>query len=116
MLYGDGVDMTKVMFGENARHVGAWMYVQNQGPSVVSFVGGSMAPAAARHPLRFGSERTHQFVLGELIVRPHLVIATDALRGSGLASLATSDHDFGRMLSSGEVLLGDPGAARWNAG
>jgi hypothetical protein len=97
---------TRALFGENARHVPAWMYVQHQGGDVVSFVGASRV--VGEHPLRYGSDRSHQFILGEVIVRPHLVIATDALRGDGLSALAISDHDFGRMLRDGEVLFGAP--------
>jgi len=97
------------LFGENARHVPAWLYVQDQGQGVVSLVGASRLTgplASPLHPLRFGSERPHQFILGDVIVRPHLVVATSALRGDGLATLATSDHDFARMLRDGEILIG----------
>jgi hypothetical protein len=101
-----GVDYARVFFGENAVHVPAWMYVQNQGQGVVSFVGGSRTPAAA-HPARYGSERTHQLIVGELLIRPHAIVATDALRGMGLASLVTNGHDVTEMLRNGEYLLGN---------
>jgi len=58
------------------------------------------------HPLRYGSERPHQFILGELIVRPQLIVATSALQGSGLGNLAVADHDIGRMLRDGDLILG----------
>lgn len=115
------VDYSKVLFGANAVHVPAWMYVQHQGDGMVSFTGASRLPSAPEHPLRYGSQRTHQFVLGEIVVRPHLVVATDALRGSGLAYLATSDHDFERMVGGdqGEIVLETWAAAfemqRWMA-
>lgn len=102
-LYGDA-DMARVMFGDNARHVPGWMYVQDQGDGTVSFVGSSRVKDAP-HPLRYGSDRTHQFFVGELIVRPHLVIATDALRGTGLAGLATGKHDIPAMLRAGEPVI-----------
>jgi hypothetical protein len=70
----------------------------------VSFVGGSRTDAPD-HPLRYGSRRTHQFLLGDLIVRPRLAVATDTLRGQGLAALVTHDHDVGRMLRRGETLF-----------
>ncbi|GGM52846.1 hypothetical protein ACFFX1_55310 [Dactylosporangium sucinum] len=103
------LDMAQVMFGENARHVPAWLYVQHQGDDMVSFVGASRV--AGHHPLRYGSDRTHQFILGEIIVRPHLIVSTDALRGYGLSGLATSDHNPSEMLAAGEILLG-----RWPSG
>lgn len=102
-MYG-GIDMTKVLFGENARHVPAWLYVQGEG-GMVSFVGASRMPHLDEHPLRYASQRTHQFIVGELVVRPHLVVATDTLRGMGLASLAQHDHDITAMLSQGERLI-----------
>lgn len=112
MLY-DGVDMTRVMFGENARHVPAWMYVQDLGEGAVSFVGASRVPEPGPHPLRYSSRRAHQFIVGELVVRPHIIVATDELRGSGLSSLATGDHNVRKMLRKGEVLLGDAGQIQW---
>lgn len=102
-LYGD-LDMTAVLCGEHARHAPAWMYVQDAGPGVVSFVGASRVQGGQPHPLRYGSPRTHLFVVGELVVRPRLVVATDTLRGMGLAMLATHDHDVQAMLADGEIL------------
>jgi hypothetical protein len=111
-LYG-GVDMDRVLYGENARRVPAWFYVQDNGPGGVTFVGASsltgthgQKPDAVPHPLRYGSDRTHHLIVGELIVRPHLVVATDALRGMGLSALATHDHDIEAMLRRGETLIG----------
>jgi hypothetical protein len=108
----DGIDTARLMFGENARHVPAWLYVQDAGNGVVTFVGSSSVtgtphprPAAGPHPLRYGSDRTHQLVIGELIVRPHLVVATDTLKGIGLPGLATHDHDIAAMLRNGEKLI-----------
>jgi hypothetical protein len=87
------VDYTKVMFGQHAVHVPAWLVVQDGGEGLVSFIGGSKVGvesfAAGLHPLRFGSAKTHQLVIGEIIVRPHRVTTSDDRRGSGLAGLAT---------------------------
>jgi len=114
-LYGD-LDVAQIMFGANARHVPAWMYVQDAGAGTVSLVGASRVAQPA-HPLRYDSGRCHQFVIAELIVRPHLVVATDALRGSGLAGLATGGHDIGAMLTNGETVIETPegrrALARW---
>jgi hypothetical protein len=115
----DDLGLTRALFGEHARRVGAWMYVQDQGGGVVSFVGASRHPDGARpdgspaaagaHPLRYGSGRPHQLLVGELIVRPRLAVATSALAGMGLGGLATHDHDLRGMLADGEVLLNQDG-------
>jgi hypothetical protein len=92
-------DYTRALFGANAVHVPAWLYVQDQGPGLVSFVGSSRVDGGP-HPMRFGSQRIHQLVIGELVVRPHAVTGTDALEGHGIASLITGTyHD--------EALAGD---------
>lgn len=106
-LYG-GIDMTQVMFGDIARRAPAWVYVQHQGPDVVSFIGSSRIPGVGdAHPLRYGSDRTHQFLLGEVMLRPtRFALGTDALRGSGLSALATGGHDLRAMLHQGEPVIG----------
>lgn len=100
-------DYARLAFGADARHVPAWLYVQHCGEGLVSFVGSSHTPTHLHHPLRYGSGRAHQLIVGELIVRPHLVVATDNLRGQGLGNLATLDHNIQDMLrdQGGEVLI-----------
>lgn len=112
MALYDGVDMAQVMYGQNARHVPAFLYVQNQGDGVVSFVGGSALPAGSVHPLRYGSDRIHQLIIGEVVVRPHVVVATDTLGGHGLDGLILGHHNLGQMLARGEMLIGTEGQAR----
>lgn len=90
----------------HARHVPAWMYVQTAADGTVSFVGASRVDRPV-HPLRYGSDRTHQLIVGELIVRPHYVIGTDVLRGHGLGGLATQGPDLASYLTDGELIL-DP--------
>lgn len=102
MVKNDGVDYTAVVFGRHARHVPAWLYVQDAGPGMVSFVGASRVDALA-HPLRYGSTLTHQLIVGELVVRPHTVHTTDQLRGVGLAALMTSDYQ--QVALGGEQLI-----------
>lgn len=83
-------DYTRIMFGQHAIDVPAWLYVQNQGPDTVAFVGASRIEGiGAAHPLRYGSGRTHQLIIGEMIIRPRLALGTDALRGQGLGQLVT---------------------------
>jgi hypothetical protein len=110
-LYGD-VDMTRVMFGEHARHVPAFLYVQDQGPGTVSFVGSSMTPRQD-NPLRYGARhwdgdcrddgyRPHHLIVGEMIVRPHVMIATTAMRGYGIGQFLTDAPDIEDMISNGQ--------------
>jgi hypothetical protein len=105
-LYGgDDQAVLQALLGENARQGTGWLYVQEQGDGLVSFVGAAREQPARPHPLRYGSDRTHQFVLGQVILRPSLVIATDTLRGRGLSGLTTGPHDLKGMLADGEILI-----------
>jgi hypothetical protein len=80
------------------------MYVQDtEDPGIVGFVGG--ARVLGPHPFRYGSERSHLLIHGEIIIRPQLVIATDTLRGTGLGGLATTSPSIDSMLSDGELVI-----------
>ena len=116
-LYG-GADMARVMYGENARHVPAFLYVQDRGPGIVSFVGSSMT-RGQDNPLRYGAGhwrtleddegyRPHHLIVGEIIVRPHVVIATSALSGYGLGQMLTDGLDVEEMITDGrgELVIG----------
>lgn len=94
---------TAALFGQHAVHVPAWLYVQNQGEGIVSFVGASRVADLA-HPLRYGSARSHQLIIGEIVVRPHLVMGTDDLRGQTLSGLALGDH-HDEVIRHGEPLV-----------
>ena len=74
----------KQTYGEHAIHIPMWLVAQDQG-DVTSFVGATRDPR-----LRYGSDRCHQLILGEMIVRPHLVIGSDAHKGAGLTGLIHS--------------------------
>ena len=98
-LYGD-IDMAKVLYGERAIHVPAWMAVQDAGDSLVSFVGASRV-LQGQHPMRFGSDKTHQLFIGELVLRPHVVYASNDCEGYGLAGLATNPFD----MTGGDIII-----------
>jgi len=114
----EGVDMTRVMYGENARHAPAWMYVRDGGQGIVSFVGSSRV--RGDNPLTYGSGHWSRqregdpsyfplrFMVGEIIVRPHILIGTRSTEytGMGLGGLATCDHDMNEMLAHGRLILG----------
>jgi len=115
-----GADYSKVLFGQHAVHVPMWMWVQHQGDlggdTTVSFVGASRVRGDA-HPLRYGSQRTHQLILGELLVRPHQVVHTDTHRGHGLAGLfSEGPFELDRLLRQGDGLLDIGGRAAGREG
>lgn len=88
-------EFTTALFGTRARRASVTLYVQEAEDGSVAIVGGSRRQvgqsADLPHPLRYGSARTHQLIVGEIIVRPtRLLITTDELRGYGLAGLITS--------------------------
>jgi hypothetical protein len=84
------MDMMKAMYGCHAVQIPAWFYVQNQGDS------GSIIVGASRdNSIRFGSKKTHQLFLGEIIARPHIVMESNAFIGYGSEGLLTANHrDF----------------------
>jgi hypothetical protein len=93
--------MMKAMYGQFARHVPVMMFVQDQGPGVVSFIGASKSI-----DMRYGSNMTHQLIVGELIVRPHYVIGSNHFRGYGLAGMLQA-CDLEEWIENGQVLA-DP--------
>lgn len=108
---GDPDALLRAVLNPQRAHAGAWLYIQEQDrDGLVSFVGASRRPpgrpAELGHPFRFGSARTHQFIVGSLTLQPELVVATDTLAGMGLGGLATHDHDVTAMLRAGEILIG----------
>jgi hypothetical protein len=99
---------TQAMYGIHARHVPVWIWVQETAADTVIIAGASRIPGSGiAHPLRYGSVRTHQFILGELIVRPHLVFATDYYRGMGVTGLLNANVDVEDITRNGELIL-DP--------
>lgn len=105
-----GFDMVPVMFGEAATRAPMFMYVQDADRNgLVTFVGSSQRRPGP-NPLRYGSERTHQLIVGDVVVIPRAVIATDALVGHGLGGLLVSGPPSGQeLLSAGEILYLAPG-------
>lgn len=117
--YGYPADAARLFYGENARHVPGFLWVQDQGQGTVAFVGSSMTPGRD-NPLRYGAGHwdrdrdrdrdgyyAHHLIVGELIVRPHVVIATHAADGHGLGGLLTGGPDMEEALTGGRLLIGD---------
>jgi len=105
----DGLDSTKIMFGENAIHVPLNIVIQGAGESgdrqIVSVIGQSAAQAKV-HPILFGGTMTHQLILGDCIIRPRLVIETNDFIGRGLNGLALTA--IGEWARSNHKVLLDP--------
>jgi len=96
---------TKAMFGEHAIHVPMWMKIQDNGEERgVIFVGASRSVA-----MRYGSNKTHQLIIGEMIIRPHVVAESGEFTGMGATGLLT-EMDFDKWARGG--IICDPlGAA-----
>lgn len=99
---GDEEAMMHALFGRFARRVPMWMVVQETGNVGVTFVG-----ASRDLRLRFGSTMTHQLILGEMIVRPHVAIESDRYQGLGLSGFLTQCADLEEWFANGRLLC-DP--------
>jgi hypothetical protein len=73
----------KMLFGCHAVRVPVQLSVQDMGENLVAAV--LVSPTK---DLAFGSKCCHQLVLGDAMIRPHLVLETDELKGQGLSGLA----------------------------
>lgn len=96
----DGIDMTKVMFGQHAVHIPMWMVIQNQRDDGVAIAGASRSPA----PM-FGSDKIHVMVLGEIVIRPHLVLASNEFAGRGIGGFWTDMVTPEDWVKHGEVII-----------
>lgn len=94
----------KAMFGEHAVHTAFNLILQDAGePDRASFVG----TTSHRSTMGFGFSKTHCLVLCDAIIRPHLVIESDHLRGVGLAGIVTSSSMCGpdEWLHHGRIII-----------
>lgn len=55
--------------------------------------------------LMHGSENTHQLIIGDAVIRPHLVFESNHLEGVGMGGIARSGFDPEDWLSNGRCLL-----------
>ena len=100
----------RAMFGEHAVQLGLNFVVQDAGLGAVSLVAVSRTGDDSPHPLRFGSELTHQLVVGDAVIRPRYVLESGRWRGVGLAGLITSSAMTSpdEWLREGKIILGEP--------
>lgn len=99
---GDEEAMMQALFGRFARRVPMWVVVQDAGTDGVTFVGASRDPR-----LRFGSTMTHQLIVGEMVVRPHVAIESDRYQGLGLSGFVKHGADLEEWFANGQLLC-DP--------
>lgn len=103
-LWGEGLDMTKVMFGERAQHVGMNLIVQRADAESGKVWGVFQCSDGLK--LMQGTARTHVILIGDVVVRPRMAMGSDAFRGSGVASLVTCGFaDINKWVDTGDLLL-----------
>jgi hypothetical protein len=82
-------EYTRMLFGDQAVYAKTHLIVQkgdNEGHTVAI---AALSRSEGQHPLLFGSTKTHQLVVGELIVVPKLVMESNHLQGSGMSHMFT---------------------------
>lgn len=96
----DEVNWAKVVMGANAIKVAMNLIVQRYDEGLAAGVFQTQHGA----PLHFGSKRAHILMLGDMIYRPRLVVASDELCGSGIEHLFESGFSPD-LWKNGDVLL-----------
>jgi hypothetical protein len=94
----------RMMFGCHAVRVPIQMAVQQASEHTLVTV---TLTRAMPGDLRFGSDKAHQLVLGDAVIRPHVVLETDAFKGHGLGGLAMEPVE--EWVRQGNVLLNPAG-------
>ncbi len=77
----DDASLIKMMFGEHAKKIPCWLKTQKSIEGI-TFVG------ASRVPELYTTSKEHLLIIGEIIIRPHIVIGSNHCIGHGLAGLA----------------------------
>jgi hypothetical protein len=77
---------TKAMFGQHARQIAFNVVIQDGEDGKGTIIGNTMFG----REMRFGAKGTHVLLLCDAIIRPHLVIGSNHLRGVGSAGILTS--------------------------
>jgi len=97
----------EALFGKNAMQVPFNCIVQGgkeKGVAVVAAVVVIRGPEAER--LLMGSNKTHQLIIGDAVIRPKLAMESDHLTGTGLSGLAMHGMaDIDGWLKHGNVLI-----------
>ena len=94
----------EMLHGKHARQTDGFVIVQDMGEAGQLYVGLSKG-----HELSYEAPETHVLIIGNMIVTPKLVMASNHLRGSGIAHVATSGGNADEWVAAGRVVL-HPGA------
>jgi hypothetical protein len=95
--------MTQAMYGQDARHVAFNVVLQDQGEGKAAIVG----TTSFAKTMGYGFKKNHCLLLCDVIIRPHLVIESNHLRGVGLAGIVTSSSMSGvsEWVRKGNILV-----------
>lgn len=95
---------THMMFGRHAVSVGVNFIMQETEDGMI-LIGQSKGPSTSK--LRFGAKkgRTHVLVLGDMVLRPHLVMASDSFRGAGVTNLVKNGFTSTDKWLEGDIVL-----------
>lgn len=96
----------RAMFGSHAIQVPFNCIVQPAGDNTILAVIAIRGPEAAR--LAFGSTLPHQLIMGDAVIRPHVVVESSHLVGMGIDGIARSGFtELDSWVRNGRVIC-DP--------
>jgi hypothetical protein len=104
-LYG-GVDIAKLMMGNRAFQIPLNIIAQRMSadPKDGTVVG--VFQTSNGLPLVHNSDLTHVLMLGDVIVRPHVMVGCNAFQGRGMNSLLMSGFaDMDTWITDGTILV-----------
>ncbi len=104
--------MTRAMFGQHAIHIPINIIVQRTDDEKEGRIIGVFQTSSGE-PLLFGSKKTHQLIMGDCVIRPHLVAESDAFIGHGISGIMRSGWTDieGWIGNKGGVILNPLGKA-----
>jgi hypothetical protein len=95
---------TRMLMGENAVAVGVNFIMQETEKGMI-LIGQTNHPSANMLRFKAKKDRTHVLVLGDMILRPHLVLASDSFRGAGTTSLFKDGFTSHEKWLEGDIVL-----------
>jgi hypothetical protein len=110
-MNGLGMGMTpQQLFGQHAMHLPINMIAQDNGiDDALSGVFQMRHPDASK--LIRNSEFPHVLILGDMIIRPHLIMGTHRMVGHGIGGVYTDGWNMSEWVKDGEILF-DAGVGR----
>lgn len=96
----------QAMFGKHAFRVPMNFIIQGDinNPAQISGVWQGESPEMKK--MLFNSKKAHQLILGDIVIRPHLVLETDAFIGMGINGIYKDGfRDLDKWITHGATLL-----------